>query len=496
MAFSIECLSCSAVLNVPEEALGRRVRCPRCQARFVLPKIRLAPPQTDAEIAAITGEFSPNLDSRPPASSSPTRTTGPSTSDHSGLDHPGPLHEGDDGQTTLVPSLNSAPNIPSIDRADRDLRELFDEQPLAPKRPEAHPNHPREPRDLRELFGDETPDHAPRGSEPRPTQRPRSTSSARARVATSASTVRAATGSDASRVLAGQDTLGTPKARTSDLQAHSASEPLARVAEPSVGRTSMPESSDSPIADAHQFLQDDEDNLSLRERWGEVTDADGGSDERAAWIDDDDAVLAPEDDIETQVSPRQRRRQPNDHEPRSESSGPAEEIPLEDELFGDAMGLDQLPTSRRQRGVPLVVALLGAMTIGLGLVATIGLVVLSRSGGNGFLMIAPVGLFAVFAGIELLRLRSTRWTILAYSLGAAIIAVTLIIVPLLEALMPSDDSELVGLPGHEPAVEFQSVRDRINSQQIGLGIFALLGYAGLMAYLTSPSFKRTYSGSY
>ena len=38
MAGNIQCLHCGVVLNLPDQAAGRRMRCPRCGGKFVVGK--------------------------------------------------------------------------------------------------------------------------------------------------------------------------------------------------------------------------------------------------------------------------------------------------------------------------------------------------------------------------------------------------------------------------------------------------------------------------
>jgi hypothetical protein len=114
---------------------------------------------------------------------------------------------------------------------------------------------------------------------------------------------------------------------------------------------------------------------------------------------------------------------------------------------------------------------------------------------KGWQWLVPLGLFAIFASVQFLRGKSAKLLLVALSLSAAIDLVALVAWPIYSANRETiviqtttpDDPNSAGLI-------IQPITERLDTQSISLGIGGLLGYAGLAAYLCSPSVQRFIKG--
>ncbi len=138
MALSIQCPGCRAVLNLPDGAAGRRMRCPKCAERFYAD----GPASANTPLAQPATGGAPAVDRARPASGSlpdlpMPKAAAPSTkAGHGDLDLP--TATGDLRDTFALPLLMEddepkASKPPGTREAD--ALALFDEKPRGPRRP-------------------------------------------------------------------------------------------------------------------------------------------------------------------------------------------------------------------------------------------------------------------------------------------------------------------------------------------------------------------------
>ncbi len=122
MATTILCPNCSVVLNVPADAIGRRLRCPKCQTRFQAGTG--APSTSPTATARGTAEIAPpSVDNlkRPPSVD---------------FDLPvAPIAPGSLREQFDIPLLSEPASKPAAGGAQGDALALFQDDPPARKRP-------------------------------------------------------------------------------------------------------------------------------------------------------------------------------------------------------------------------------------------------------------------------------------------------------------------------------------------------------------------------
>ena len=138
MARSIPCPQCGVSLNLPPQAIGKRVKCPKCSFRFVPPDEEGLPPPTDSALAK-----SPEFDSD--SSLELTRK-------HSSVELPTlPSAEGPLRETFDLPLMAEAGQASGAGHAGKqtgDATALFVDDPVQPRRKrgaEARATHRRCP---------------------------------------------------------------------------------------------------------------------------------------------------------------------------------------------------------------------------------------------------------------------------------------------------------------------------------------------------------------
>ncbi|WP_158633424.1 MJ0042-type zinc finger domain-containing protein [Tautonia sociabilis] len=112
----------------------------------------------------------------------------------------------------------------------------------------------------------------------------------------------------------------------------------------------------------------------------------------------------------------------------------------------------------------------------------------------GFLLLGAVSAFGVFAAVRLLRHRSARLLILALLLGGLIDVASMIVLPILVPPPYEPPPPTVSPTGEFVPPPIPSLTERINWDQVTLGIVILGVAAAVAIYLTSPQVRRYSQG--
>jgi hypothetical protein len=168
-----------------------------------------------------------------------------------------------------------------------------------------------------------------------------------------------------------------------------------------------------------------------------------------------------------------------------------------DELF------DVEPVAPRKAGPPIGILLLGGISAAASVVAMVlalyfaGKIPDSR---YGYLSLALVGGFGIYAAVEFLRGKSIKLLVVALLLGALVVTVGMIVMPFVAA---SSLPETVGagvvldaIEAETEAIQIDSFRDRIEPYKnlIYGGIGLLLIDAAALYYMTTPGVRRYFAG--
>jgi len=150
------------------------------------------------------------------------------------------------------------------------------------------------------------------------------------------------------------------------------------------------------------------------------------------------------------------------------------------------------------QGPPIHVATIGGLCIAASLV----LLALAARGSirgdsalenSGWLCLALVAFFGIYASVQFIRGKSARLLIAALSVGVMVDVMTLIALPLVEANF-QDADKIISIIRPEDADEtnmrIKPLEDRIDTRRISLGITLILVYALLSLYLISPPVKK------
>jgi hypothetical protein len=171
-----------------------------------------------------------------------------------------------------------------------------------------------------------------------------------------------------------------------------------------------------------------------------------------------------------------------------------------DQETGMRVGLeDDLapPPPPAPSGPPLHVAVVGGL-LGVGALILLILSLVKSVGGAeswqnyGWLCLALVSGFGIFAVVQFLRLKSAKLLMVALTLGVVVDLMALVAMPLIIANwgtvpvvtnVPSDNPDDTG-------VHMKSVEDRLDTRSISFGIALVVIYAVLALYLMSPAVKK------
>ncbi|MEW4568418.1 hypothetical protein AB1L88_11175 [Tautonia sp. JC769] len=174
------------------------------------------------------------------------------------------------------------------------------------------------------------------------------------------------------------------------------------------------------------------------------------------------------------------------------------ETGLRDESFDLLEEAPALPPPPIPFGVLIVGFISGLVGVGLA-IASIALYLTQPELPHrwGFLLLAAVSAFGVFAAVRLIRNRSARFLIAALLLGGLINVVALIVMPIVVAsTAPVDAFQSVPPPGDSPPPDAVFVprivplTERIAWEQVNLGLAILAVTVIVSIYLTTPEVRR------
>jgi hypothetical protein len=174
------------------------------------------------------------------------------------------------------------------------------------------------------------------------------------------------------------------------------------------------------------------------------------------------------------------------------------ETGLRDESFDLLEEAPAPPPPPTPFGVLIVGFISGLVGVGLA-IASLALYVTQPELPHrwGFLLLAAVSAFGVFAAVRLIRNRSARFLIAALLLGGLINVVALIVMPFVVASTAPVDPFLVAPPpGDSPPPDAVLVprivplTERIAWEQVNLGLAILAVTVIVSIYLTSPEVRR------
>jgi hypothetical protein len=156
-----------------------------------------------------------------------------------------------------------------------------------------------------------------------------------------------------------------------------------------------------------------------------------------------------------------------------------------DEILAD------VPVRRAAAGPPLPIAVLGSLVLLASLtLGCLALVQSVRPGTSqaGFLSLALIGFFGVYASVQFLRLRSAKLLMIALMLGALIDVIGLIALPIYQAnnAGPATGTVMPVPLADEELPQFENIATRLDVRRVKWGIAILLLNAGAMIFLTTP----------
>lgn len=141
--------------------------------------------------------------------------------------------------------------------------------------------------------------------------------------------------------------------------------------------------------------------------------------------------------------------------------------------------------------IPLPIAIIGGVSFLASLIFTIATLSLWFRGADGFQYFIPLCLFAIFASVQFLRLKSLRFLLMALTFGLAIDIVGLIAMPIFHANSETGPVQrAVDYDPDEVDITIPSVVDRLDTQSLSLGISLIIVYSGVTVFLLSPPVRR------
>ncbi len=157
--------------------------------------------------------------------------------------------------------------------------------------------------------------------------------------------------------------------------------------------------------------------------------------------------------------------------------------------------LEEAPPPPSGPSLPLSVVVPGVLILLISGVLTITALVKSvETGGpaigpisqqQGFLSLALIGGFSIYAATQFVRLRSIKMVIVALLLGALIDLVGLIVMPIVDAVN-LDQAKMEAPIDIDTPGQIQSAVETLNLRKLYCGIAILLADAGLVIYLLTP----------
>jgi hypothetical protein len=172
-----------------------------------------------------------------------------------------------------------------------------------------------------------------------------------------------------------------------------------------------------------------------------------------------------------------------------------------DQETGLRVGLedDLVPAPRpRMTGPPLHIAIIGGL-LGVGaLILLITSLINSVGGGDslrnyGWLCLAMVSGFGIFAVVQFIRLKSAKLLMVALTLGVIVNLLALIALPLVSAYLVDKDQQVIRHRSDDPNdadIKIKATQEVMDVRSINLGITFMVIYAALAVYLMSPAVKK------
>jgi hypothetical protein len=172
-----------------------------------------------------------------------------------------------------------------------------------------------------------------------------------------------------------------------------------------------------------------------------------------------------------------------------------------DQETGMRVGLDDdlaPPPPPPAHGPPIHVATIGGLCGTASLIFLLAAIVQStRSesvlGLPGWLALAMVPAFAIYASIEFVRGRSARLLLIALTLGVIVDVLALIAWPIVAVVTQDQDQIVSVIRPHaedDTNTEIKPMEDRLDTRKIMVGIGLIVLYAVVSLYLISPPVKR------
>jgi hypothetical protein len=148
-------------------------------------------------------------------------------------------------------------------------------------------------------------------------------------------------------------------------------------------------------------------------------------------------------------------------------------------------------------GPPLHVTIVGGLLGTAALILFIVALIKSVGGAEGlenygWLCLAVVSGFGIFAAVQFIRLKSAKLLMAALTVGIVINLMALIAMPLVRATWETEGA-VSTLPSDDPddsGVHIKPFEDRLDTRSLSFGVTFLVIYAVLAIYLMSPAVKK------
>ena len=153
---------------------------------------------------------------------------------------------------------------------------------------------------------------------------------------------------------------------------------------------------------------------------------------------------------------------------------------------------DPVSAAPRRPPLPLIVSIVGAISLLGSVIFSIATASLWVRGYEGFQYFVPICLFGVFASVQFLRQKTVRLLLVALTFGVAIDVVALIAMPIYRAHVDTAESvqTVAPLDPDKADLIIPSVVERLDTQSVTLGICLIVVYAGAAIFLLSPPVQR------
>jgi hypothetical protein len=156
------------------------------------------------------------------------------------------------------------------------------------------------------------------------------------------------------------------------------------------------------------------------------------------------------------------------------------------------------PPAAPAQGPPLHVSITGGLLGVGGLILLIVALIKSVGGsvgweGYGWICLALVSGFGIYASVQFIRGRSLKQLMLALTLGVIVDALALIALPLGQTFLQDPERIVKPIKSDDPNSadsEITPYQERLDARKIKLGIVLIAVYCGLSVYLMSPPVKR------